>query len=531
MKLRSGLLVGLFAIIVSLIVAPLAFADKNLQFYGVQDEPFYMQLGDAYATQQSNTFYIAGDLPSGCTISQSSDGHKDYIYLDGTTTERGTFIFELYWYEGNTSKLMEYFYVVVTVFGKPSVTIGADSWDLDVGQVAKLYANVEKGSGHYSYTWYVQDPNHTWKQIGSDLYYLPYPTSGSLTLADDGRTFKVEVEDLDTGFWGESAPAQITLTCKHSYSAWKVDVPATCTDDEVLVRTCSKCGRNDYKYGAAAKGHTWSTWSTEHAATCSESEVLVRTCTVCGATDHKMGVGPTGHTWGAWTASGSDKMTHSCTQCGLSETTDIVAGIPFIKTQPVGGSVFSGMKVLMIVEATASGLGDLTYQWMYCETPGGNAMPAPGSSTDTSYETGTPGYYFVRVTQTAGSASNFVDSNLAYVHVHVLSAWIVDKAAGTVSRECTDANCGLTESYTIEQFCTTYPSEAKALGLIGFKAWYKNNTGLFWGIVAGAALLIAAIVLLVILISRNKKLREMQGGGVPAPDSAAPKPTAKHAKK
>ena len=74
MKLRSGLLVGLFAIIVSLIVAPSAFADKNLQFYGVQDEPFYMQLGDAYATQQSNTFYIAGDLPSGCTISQSSCG-------------------------------------------------------------------------------------------------------------------------------------------------------------------------------------------------------------------------------------------------------------------------------------------------------------------------------------------------------------------------------------------------------------------------------------------------------------------------
>ena len=529
MKLRSGLLVGLFAILMSLIIAPSAFADKNLQFYGVLDEPFYVQLGDAYATQQSNTFFIGGQLPPGCTITQSSDGHTDYIFLEGTTTERGTFIFELYWYEGNTSKQLEYFYVVVTVFGKPSVSIGADSWDLDVGQVAKLYANVEKGSGHYSYTWYVQDANHTWKEIGSDLYYLPYPTSGSLTLADDGRTFKVEVEDLDTGFWGESAPAQITLTCKHSYSAWKVDVPATCTDDEVLVRTCSKCGRNDYKYGAAAKGHTWSTWSTEHAATCSESETLVRTCSKCGATDHKMGVGPTGHTWGAWSAMSDTKMTHSCTQCGFSEVADIVAGIPFIKTQPVGGSVFSGMTLPLTVEATASGLGDLTYQWMVCDTPGGKAEPAPGNSTGATYETGAPGYYFVRVTQTAGSASNFVDSNLAFVHVHVLGEWVVDEAAGTVTRECTDPNCGLTESYTIEQFLIAYPGEAKALGLVGFPAWYKDNKALFWGIVAGVLLLIAAIVLLVILLSRNKKLREMQGGAAPAP--AAPRPAAKHAKK
>ena len=178
-----------------------------------------------------------------------------------------------------------------------------------------------------------------------------------------------------------------------------MDVPATCTDDEVLVRTCSNCGRNDYKYGAAAKGHTWSTWSTEHAATCSESETLVRTCSKCGATDHKMGVGPTGHTWGPWTAMSDTKMTHSCTLCGFSEVADIVAGIPFIKTQPVGGSVFSGMTLPLTVEATASGLGDLTYQWMVCDTPGGKAEPAPGNSTGATYETGAPGYYFVRVTQ------------------------------------------------------------------------------------------------------------------------------------
>ena len=523
MKLRSGFLIGLFAILVSLIVAPSAFADKHLQFYSVLDEPFYMQLGDAYATQQSNTFFIGGQLPPGCTISQYSDGHKDYIYLDGTTTERGTFIFELYWYEGNTSKLMEYFYVVVTVYGKPSVTIDADSWDLDVGQVAKLYATVEKGSGHYAYTWYVQDGNHQWQEVGSDLYYLPYPTSGTLTLADDGRTFKVEVEDLDTGFWGESAPAQITLTCQHSYSAWKVDVPATCTDDEVLVRTCSKCGRNDYQVGAVAKGHTWGTWSTERAATCSESEVLVRTCNVCGATDHKMGAGPTGHTWGEWSAAGADKMTHACTQCGFTEIADIVAGIPFIKTQPTGGSVFSGMTVPLTVEATASGLGDLTYQWMFLDSPGGKAEPAPGNSTGASYETGTPGYYFVRITQTAGSASSSVDSALAYVHVHVLSAWVVDEAAGVVTRECTDPNCGLVESYTIEQFRATYPGEAKALGLSGFARFYRNNTVLFWCLAIGGVLIIAAAVVLVILLIDYRKQRD---GGRPKA-----KPAAKHARK
>ena len=267
---------------------------------------------------------------------------------------------------------------------------------------------------------------------------------------------------------------------------------------------------------ARVRSPSMSSESEESAATCTASQVLVRTCTTCGAEDHKMGVGATGHTWGAWTEVSADTMSHSCTVCGFSATAPIVAGAPFIKSQPAGGSIFPGGFHTMTVEATASGLGTLTYQWMRCDSPGGKAEPAPGMAGDVAYEASEQGFYFVRITQTAGSASNILDSDLAYVHVHALGEWVVDEAAGTVTRECTDTNCGLTESYTIEQFRAAYPDEAKALGLSGFAAWYKANTVLFWCIVGGGVLLVVVIVLLAVLLSRNRKLKEMQAAKAPA---------------
>lgn len=82
----------------------------------------------------------------------------------------------------------------------------------------------------------------------------------------------------------------ITLNCgAHKYGDWSQKTAATCTDAQVLKRTCKNCGFEDTKNGEAAKGHqplNDRTWTQKSPASCSAAEVLESTCATCGK-DHQ----------------------------------------------------------------------------------------------------------------------------------------------------------------------------------------------------------------------------------------------------
>ena len=512
MTLRKGFLAILFGILLSLAIVPAAFADKDVEIKTVVGSDVSEALGYKKDSADHSTFFLDGTLPPDVhtRLVRTIDGYH-WFYLEGTPSMPGTWNFRIVWYAGDGPAKLETFNVTFTVYYEPQAQIHVEKESYDVGDVAKITCVAINGSDEFSYHWWYGKSTSDMKAIGSDIDYLPYPTSGKLTAADDGLYFTCVVIDKVTGAKVTSNYVQIHVACSHSWSAWKEKSPATCTAEQILTRTCSKCGKTETKTGEAVKGHTWGTWTEETPATCTAAQVLKRTCSACGKTETKTGEAAKGHTWGPWTASGSDYMTHSCTVCGAPQTAPIVAGSPFIKTQPIGWSLLSGQKVTLTVEAEPTGLGELTYQWMATKSPGDKAEEIPGA-TGTTFETGTQGYYFVRITQTAGSSSSTVDSDLAYVHVHAMGEWTVDEQGGTVTRVCAAEGCGFTESYTFEQFRDLYPADAKQLGITPFGLFYRHNTGLFWGIVAGGVLLVAAIVVLIVLLSQRKKLLAAAGG-------------------
>ena len=524
MTLRKGLLVVLFGILVSLVVTPAAFADKDVEIKTVVGSEINEALGYKKDSATHSTFYLDGTLPPDVhtKLVQTIDGYH-WFYLVGTPSMPGTWNFRIVWYAGDGPSKLETFNVSFTVYDKPQAQIHVEKESYDVGEVAKITCVAINGSDEFKYYWYYGTSKADMKAIGSDIDYLPYPTSGKLSASDDGLYFTCVVVDKVTGAKVTSNYVQIHVACSHSWSAWKEKSPATCTAEQILQRTCSKCGKSETKTGEVVKGHSWGTWVEDTPASCTTSQILKRTCSACGKTETKTGEAAKGHTWGPWTAISDDIMVHTCTVCTIPETAAIVAGYPFVKTQPVGGNLLPGAKHTMTVEAEASGLGDLTYQWMVTKAPGDKVEAVPGA-TGTTFETTIEGYYFVRVTQTAGNAANSVDSDLAYVHVHELGEWVADETGGTVSRECTDEGCGYTESYTFDEFRALYPAEAKKLGITPFAQFYKANAALFWVLVGVVVLVIAAAAVLVVLLVKRGKDDKGTGssGGKHAGAHAAP---------
>ncbi len=67
-------------------------------------------------------------------------------------------------------------------------------------------------------------------------------------------------------------------------------------------------------------GHSWDQGEVTVEATCTEEGVRIYTCTVCGLKKRETMTGA-GHKWSAWThVEGSDTHTHTCSNCGKTET-------------------------------------------------------------------------------------------------------------------------------------------------------------------------------------------------------------------
>ena len=104
---------------------------------------------------------------------------------------------------------------------------------------------------------------------------------------------------------GETVPAT-----GHSWGAWDVSKPATCTEDGLEIRTCAACGETQNRT-APASGHSFTSYASNHDATCTEDGTETAACdNGCGATDTRADEGSAfGHAWGepawSWSDDGS----------------------------------------------------------------------------------------------------------------------------------------------------------------------------------------------------------------------------------
>ena len=68
----------------------------------------------------------------------------------------------------------------------------------------------------------------------------------------------------------------------HDYGEWTVTAPATCTEDGVETRVCSRDPSHYETRGIPATGHLFGNWSVKVEPTETEAGLKVRVCSVCG---------------------------------------------------------------------------------------------------------------------------------------------------------------------------------------------------------------------------------------------------------
>ncbi|MFQ6724429.1 MAG: hypothetical protein ACLRFE_03770 [Clostridia bacterium] len=113
----------------------------------------------------------------------------------------------------------------------------------------------------------------------------------------------------------------------HSYTDWQEASPATCTDDQVLVRFCTECEHVEYSTGKQALGHKYSTSIQISPATCTEYEIIQFRCLRCDEVIIENGDAPLGHLFeqNDWyeltpgTCTEFNTLTHKCKRCDVHE--------------------------------------------------------------------------------------------------------------------------------------------------------------------------------------------------------------------
>ncbi len=111
----------------------------------------------------------------------------------------------------------------------------------------------------------------------------------------------------------------VTVSCKHTYSAWEQTKEATCSKKGEEKRSCTNCGNTETR-SIPVKSHTYGEWEQTLAPTCAEKGRETRTCTACGTTDSRS-IAVLTHTFGEWvetkapTCMKNGEETRTCTAC------------------------------------------------------------------------------------------------------------------------------------------------------------------------------------------------------------------------
>ena len=115
----------------------------------------------------------------------------------------------------------------------------------------------------------------------------------------------------------------------HEWGQWYVEKLATCTEDGVECRDCSRCDHSETRPLEAA-GHEYVHIVTD--PTCTEKGYTTHTCANCGDSYVDSYVNATGHSYGAWytvkeaTCTEDGQKRHDCANCDHFET-EVIAAI------------------------------------------------------------------------------------------------------------------------------------------------------------------------------------------------------------
>ncbi len=173
------------------------------------------------------------------------------------------------------------------------------------------------------------------KTVAADPYARIYEEGAAYSVTSPTIDGYQPDQAVVSGTMG-SKNVTVTVTYKkvepcteHTWDDGVVQTPATCTEDGVMLYTCTKCSATKTE-PIKATGHEFGEWKTSKEATCTEDGEESRSCTKCGATETRT-VKATGHEFGEWktskeaTCTEDGEETRSCTKCGATETRTIKA--------------------------------------------------------------------------------------------------------------------------------------------------------------------------------------------------------------
>ena len=173
------------------------------------------------------------------------------------------------------------------------------------------------------------------KTVAADPYAMIYEEGAAYSVTSPTIDGYQPDQAVVSGTMG-SKNVTVTVTYKkvepcteHTWDGGVVQTPATCTEDGVMLYTCTKCSATKTE-PIKATGHEFGEWKTSKEATCTEDGEETRSCTKCGTTETRT-VKATGHEFGEWktskevTCTEDGEETRSCTKCGATETRTIKA--------------------------------------------------------------------------------------------------------------------------------------------------------------------------------------------------------------
>ena len=203
---------------------------------------------------------------------------------------------------------------------------------------------------------------------------------------------------------GEQLQVETLPATGHTFGAWEVVRPATCTEPGEEMRRCS-CGATESREIAVTE-HTPGAWETELQPTCTENGKRVQKCTVCGTVLAQETVSPTGHSFGDWivvkeaTVTEEGLKERTCSVCGEKETQSIpklekpvitsisVSTLPD-KTKYVQGETFSadGLRLQINYNNETSEIitSGFTVSAPNMETPGTKTVTVTYEGKSTSF--------------------------------------------------------------------------------------------------------------------------------------------------
>ncbi len=189
--------------------------------------------------------------------------------------------------------------------------------------VTKIGVRVRIDGGTYENGWSKYD-NTSRTYVGSTYMCPCYDMNKELNLTLTHSTkyfYKFYAVVNGKEYW--SPEGSFTTTGSHSYGAWKITKPATCTEIGVQTRSCS-CGKTETQT-ISATGHSYGSWTTTKAPTCTDSGIQTRSCTKCGDTQTQT-IAAKGHSYSSgWTVdvqatcTADGRKSHHCTVCGAKK--------------------------------------------------------------------------------------------------------------------------------------------------------------------------------------------------------------------